>query len=213
MSPGACEDRSGRHDAPLHQPFVTHLDGIRHDFNRASEQLQSTLNQVSQNARGIDSGANEIRAAADDLAKRTEQRTVGVEETAAALEEITTTVKDETRRPRGGSTSQPRKAWCRTVCRCVRRAVLAMQQISKSANELSNIIGTIGEIVFQTKRGGEPRSGPRSAVAQPASGPVQAFGRQLCWKPRADTIWLLKRRVSSLPCPRAKPQDFRSLLP
>lgn len=69
MSPGACEDRSGQHDAPLHQPFG-------------------------------------------------EQQTVGVEETAAALEEITTTVKDETRRPGGGSTSQPRKAWCRTVCRC-----------------------------------------------------------------------------------------------
>ncbi|MGQ3039015.1 MAG: methyl-accepting chemotaxis protein, partial [Neoaquamicrobium sediminum] len=43
------------------QPFVAGLDGIRGDFNRAAEQLQSTLTQVAQNARGIDAGANEIR--------------------------------------------------------------------------------------------------------------------------------------------------------
>ncbi|MGO7954643.1 hypothetical protein ACC758_38425, partial [Rhizobium ruizarguesonis] len=34
---------------------------------------------------------------ADDLAKRTEQQSASVEETAAALEEITTTVKDSSR--------------------------------------------------------------------------------------------------------------------
>lgn len=80
------------------QPFVAGLDGIRGDFNRAAEQLQSTLTQVAQNARGIDAGANEIRSAADDLARRTEQQAAAVEETAAALEEITITVKDSTKR-------------------------------------------------------------------------------------------------------------------
>src|SRR5690606_23115536 len=80
----------------IQQPFVASLDGIRGDFNKAAEQLQTTLNQVAQNARGIDAGANEIKSAADDLAKRTEQQAAAVEQSAAALEEITTTVKDST---------------------------------------------------------------------------------------------------------------------
>ncbi|WP_286089331.1 HAMP domain-containing protein, partial [Rhizobium skierniewicense] len=68
----------------ISQPFVQHLDVVRANFNSSAEKLQSALNSVAVNARGIDAGANEIRAAADDLAKRTEQQAASVEETAAA---------------------------------------------------------------------------------------------------------------------------------
>jgi methyl-accepting chemotaxis protein len=133
------------------QPFVSSLDGIRGDFNRAAEQLQSTLSQVAQNARGIDSGANEIRAAADDLARRTEQQAAAVEETAAALEEITTTVKDSTRRAQeAGQLVGRAKVGAEKSGAVVQNAVAAMEQIAKSANEISNIIGVIDEIAFQT---------------------------------------------------------------
>ncbi|MDH7800753.1 MULTISPECIES: methyl-accepting chemotaxis protein [unclassified Rhizobium] len=133
------------------QPFVSSLDGIRGDFNRAAEQLQSTLNQVAQNARGIDSGANEIRAAADDLARRTEQQAAGVEETAAALEEITTTVKDSTKRAQeAGHLVGRAKVGAEKSGEVVQKAVAAMEQIATSANEISNIIGVIDEIAFQT---------------------------------------------------------------
>ncbi len=133
------------------QPFVSSLDGIRGDFNRAAEQLQSTLNQVAQNARGIDSGANEIRAAADDLAKRTEQQAAAVEETAAALEEITTTVKDLTKRAQeAGHFVSRAKVGAEQSGEVVQKAVTAMEQIASSADEISNIIGVIDEIAFQT---------------------------------------------------------------
>jgi methyl-accepting chemotaxis protein len=130
---------------------VSSLDGIRGDFNRAAEQLQSTLNQVAQNARGIDSGAKEIRAAADDLAKRTEQQAAAVEETAAALEEITTTVKDSTKRAQeAGHFVSRAKVGAEQSGEVVQKAVTAMEQIAASADEISNIIGVIDEIAFQT---------------------------------------------------------------
>lgn len=133
------------------QPFVSSLDGIRGDFNRAAEQLQSTLSQVAQNARGIDAGANEIRSAADDLAKRTEQQAAAVEETAAALEEITTTVKDSTKRAQeAGHLVGRAKIGAEQSGEVVQKAVAAMEQIAGSANEISNIIGVIDEIAFQT---------------------------------------------------------------
>ncbi|MQB12965.1 methyl-accepting chemotaxis protein [Agrobacterium sp. ICMP 6402] len=133
------------------QPFASGLDGIRGDFNRAAEQLQSTLTQVAQNARGIDAGAGEIRSAADDLARRTEQQAAAVEETAAALEEITVTVKDSTKRAQeAGQLVSRAKIGAEKSGEVVQKAVSAMEQIAKSADEISNIIGVIDEIAFQT---------------------------------------------------------------
>ncbi|WP_142781879.1 methyl-accepting chemotaxis protein [Agrobacterium sp. T29] len=135
----------------ISQPFTTALDGVRNDFNQSAGKLQEALKQVAQNARGIDGGANEIRSAADDLAKRTEQQAAAVEQTAAALEEITTTVKNSTVRAQdAGKLVSRAKAGAEQSGEIVRRAVIAMEQISKSSGEISNIIGVIDEIAFQT---------------------------------------------------------------
>ncbi len=135
----------------ISQPFVEHLDVVRHNFNASAEKLQSALSRVAENARGIDAGANEIRAAADDLAKRTEQQAASVEETAAALEEITTTVKDSTKRAQeAGQLVAKARTGAEQSGEVVRKAVIAMEQIEKSSSEISNIISVIDEIAFQT---------------------------------------------------------------
>ncbi len=135
----------------IHQPFVEQLDGVRNDFNSSAGKLQDALVRVSDNARGIDAGANEIKSAADDLARRTEQQAAAVEETAAALEEITTTVKDAARRAReAGQLVARTRVGAERSGDVVRQAVVAMERIEKSSNEISNIIGVIDEIAFQT---------------------------------------------------------------
>lgn len=135
----------------IHQPFTASLDGVRSDFNNSADKLQAALNNVAENARGIDAGANEIKSAADDLAKRTEQQAAAVEETAAALEEITTTVKNSTQRAQdAGQLVSRTKAGAERSGEVVRRAVAAMEQIETSSGEISNIIGVIDEIAFQT---------------------------------------------------------------
>lgn len=132
-------------------PFVNQLDGLRDDFNASLEKLQETLVRVGDNARGIDAGANEIRTAADDLAKRTEQQAASVEETAAALEQITTAVKDSTHRAEeAGALVARTRQGAEKSGEVVRNAVVAMQGIEKSSGEISNIIGVIDEIAFQT---------------------------------------------------------------
>jgi methyl-accepting chemotaxis protein len=133
------------------QPFAMNLDSIRADFNGSAEKLQAALRRVAENAQGIDAGATEIKAAASDLAKRTEQQAAAVEETAAALEEITATVKNSAKRAQeAGQLVRHTKAGAEQSGEVVRRAVRAMEQISRSANEISNIIGVIDEIAFQT---------------------------------------------------------------
>ncbi len=135
----------------INEPFAASLDTVRSNFNASAEKLRDALTDVAQNARGIDAGANEIRSAADDLAKRTEQQAAAVEQTAAALEEITATVKNSTIRAQEASDLVSRaKQGAEQSGDVVRRAVIAMEQIAKSAHEVSNIIGVIDEIAFQT---------------------------------------------------------------
>ncbi|WP_411033185.1 methyl-accepting chemotaxis protein [Shinella sp. BYT-45] len=135
----------------IETPFAGHLDRLRTDFNHSVARLHTAMATVGQNARAIDAGASEIRAAADDLARRTEQQAASVEETAAALEEITTTVKDSTRRAEEvGSLVSRTRAGAEKSGEVVRRAVSAMQGIEKSSHEISNIIGVIDDIAFQT---------------------------------------------------------------
>ncbi len=66
---------------------------LRIDFNSSMEKLQQTVLAVSANAQAIRSGTEQIAVAADDLSHRTERQAASLEETAAALDEITATVK------------------------------------------------------------------------------------------------------------------------
>jgi len=135
----------------INHTFVASLDGVRSDFNNSAEKLQEALGRVAGNARGIDAGANEIRSAADDLAKRTEQQAAAVEETAAALEQITTAVKDSSKRAQeAGQLVARAKSGAEQSGDVVRNAVIAMEKIERSSTEISNIIGVIDDIAFQT---------------------------------------------------------------
>ena len=135
----------------IDNPFVEQLDAVRGDFNGSAGKLQDALLRVSENASGIDAGANEIKSASDDLARRTEQQAAAVEETAAALEEITTTVKDAANRAHeAGRLVSRTRIGAERSGEVVRQAVMAMERIEKSSNEISSIIGVIDEIAFQT---------------------------------------------------------------
>jgi len=132
-------------------PFVAQLDGLRVNFNNSTANLKQALLDVGANARSVDAGASEIRASADDLSKRTEQQASSVEETSAALEQITTTVKDSSKRAEevGHLVAQAR-AGAEKSGQVVRNAVVAMKEIERSSDEITNIIGVIDEIAFQT---------------------------------------------------------------
>ncbi|CVI54478.1 methyl-accepting chemotaxis protein [Agrobacterium leguminum] len=135
----------------LDAAFAERLDGLRGDFNESVATLQAALRSVGENAGAIDAGAGEILAAAGDLSHRTEQQASSVEETAAALEQVTTAVKDSAQRAaEAGEIVERARESAEMSGQIVTRTVLAVQDIEKSANEISNIISVIDEIAFQT---------------------------------------------------------------
>eukprot|EP01037_Dinobryon_pediforme_P016508 gene16508-16686_t len=73
--------------------FDPSLEPLRISFNQSMEKLQATISAIHSNADSIKIGAGEIADASDDLSRRTEQQAANVEQTAAALSDITSTVE------------------------------------------------------------------------------------------------------------------------
>ncbi len=85
---------------------------------------------------------NEIKSAADDLSKRTEQQAAAVEQTAAALGRSPRLSRISTRRAQeAGQLVSKAKSGAEESGDIVRRAVIAMEKIEQSSQSISNIIG------------------------------------------------------------------------
>jgi methyl-accepting chemotaxis protein len=131
--------------------FSQNFVQIRDDFNEAIDKLKATMLGVVSSTGTIQSGAQEISAASEDLSRRTEQQAASLEETSAALAEITATVKKAAE-----GTNQARKVVAEADSDAkqssvvVGQAVHAMAAIAKSAQQISQIISVIDEIAFQT---------------------------------------------------------------
>ena len=135
----------------LRDAFAADYEKLRSDFNGAVDKLEATLAVITETAQGIRSGVGQISEAADDLSKRTEQQAANLEETAAALDQITATVK---KTAEGAQTATravaTTKADAERSGEIVRQAVAAMGAIESSSSQVSQIIGVIDEIAFQT---------------------------------------------------------------
>jgi methyl-accepting chemotaxis protein len=147
LSNFANGDLQNRLDVPL----MPSLDKLRVDFNAAAGTLQQALQVVSTSAAAIHRGSDEIGESVGDLSRRTEQQASSLAQTAAALDELTKTVRksaDGAAQARDAVVSA--QADAEKSGAVVRDAVAAMGGIEKSAREISQIIGVIDEIAFQT---------------------------------------------------------------
>jgi methyl-accepting chemotaxis protein len=135
----------------LTEPFPEEFEKLRTDLNAATEQLQNAMVEIASMAKSVHSGSGEITASVGDLQDRTQQQAAGLEETAAALDQITATVKKSAEgaahaRKIVAATDDNAK---RSVA-VVAQAVEAMAGIAKAAQQISPIIGLMDEIAFQT---------------------------------------------------------------
>ncbi len=121
------------------------------DFNAAVERLQGTMAGILHAASSIRNGCGEISKASDDLAQRTERGAAGLEQTAAALDQITATVRRSSEgAERARQVTQSARMNAQRSGEVVKEAVEAMGGIERSSQEITQIIGVIDEIAFQT---------------------------------------------------------------
>ncbi|WP_285711203.1 methyl-accepting chemotaxis protein [Erythrobacter oryzae] len=124
---------------------------VQHDFNAALGTLAATLGNVMSGMQAMNAGATEIRSAADDLSRRTEEQAANLEETATAIVSINASVQES-----ASTSASARRTITDTTTRAadgsqiVSEAVGAMQQIESSSQEINSIIAVIESISFQT---------------------------------------------------------------
>ncbi len=142
---------SGDFAFQLTEPFAPEFEFLRHDLNRSVSQLCDTFREISASVELISQGTREITQGVGDLSRRTESQAANLEETAAALEEITSNVGSSAQRAQEArDVAGSAKASAEKSGEVVSQAVDAMSRIEDSSSKISNIIGVIDEIAFQT---------------------------------------------------------------
>ncbi|WP_275788964.1 methyl-accepting chemotaxis protein [Pararhizobium gei] len=132
-------------------PFTGRLEQLRMDFNGSIIRLQDTLLQIRNNALSIQRSGSEMHASADSLSKRTEAQAASLEETAAAVDQITVTVRSSAERAHEANVAVSHtKKSADSSAVVVTSAIAAMGRIEDASRQIEQIIEVIDEIAFQT---------------------------------------------------------------
>ncbi len=135
----------------LETALASDYEKLRDNFNTAIAQLHATIEAVGYNTRDVGKGAEDIRVASDDLSGRTAQQAATLEQTAAALDQITSTVRQTaTAALTARSAVTLAREEAQTSNEVLRETVTAMEGIAAQSREITNTIGVIDYIAFQT---------------------------------------------------------------
>jgi len=133
---------SGRRDEVGH--LVREVEGMRQRFVTMMRELRTAADSVN-------TAAQEIASGNQDLSARTEQASSNLEETAASMEQLTSTVRNSADAARQANQLAASASEVATRGgQVVSQVVTTMDEINHSAKKISDIIGTIDGIAFQT---------------------------------------------------------------
>uniref|UniRef100_UPI0030FAFDF8 methyl-accepting chemotaxis protein n=1 Tax=uncultured Acidovorax sp. TaxID=158751 RepID=UPI0030FAFDF8 len=120
-------------------------------LNDMSARLRGVVSEVRQGVDSVSSASIQIANGNHDLSARTEQTAANLEETASSMEELTATVTQsaDTARQANQLAGTAAQAAARGG-EVVGQVVTSMQQITESSRKISDIIGVIDSIAFQT---------------------------------------------------------------
>ncbi|SDY30458.1 methyl-accepting chemotaxis protein [Citreimonas salinaria] len=135
----------------IEEDMAEGYDKLRTDFNNAQDNLRDMLRELSDASSVILSGTGELSAASDDLSRRTESQAATLEESVAALDEVTSNVNAAAGHARDVETTiEAAKTEAEQSRSVVREAIDAMQAIKTSSDKISSIVSVIDDIAFQT---------------------------------------------------------------
>ncbi len=131
--------------------FAPEYETLRSDFNHAVDRLADAIGGVMAHAATFEEEVREIAHSSDDLSRRAERQAATLEQTAAALDQLTISVRSAAQ---GASEANGIVTTARGSAEAsaliVREAIAAMGEITRSSEKIARIIGVIDDIAFQT---------------------------------------------------------------
>ena len=124
---------------------------LKDDANLTVARLREIVDQIKDAADAINTAAKEIASGNQDLSSRTEEQASSLEETASSMEELTSTVKQNAENARQANelAGQAQEVAERGGV-VVGEVVETMTAIHHASSKISDIIGVIDGIAFQT---------------------------------------------------------------
>ncbi len=124
---------------------------LLHSLHSTQQTLRTTIGQVRDSVEQIRTGAHEIATGNNDLSARTEQQAAALEETAASMEELSSTVQQNAASARHAHTlATSASGAAHQSQQAVTAMAQTMEQIAQRSARITDIIGVINGIAFQT---------------------------------------------------------------
>jgi methyl-accepting chemotaxis protein len=147
----AHEVAHGRFDRRLHASSDDEVGDLMRSLDTMVVQLSQSLLTVRQAAQSIGVASIQIASGNQDLSNRTEQTASSLEQTASSMEELTGTVRSTADAARSAHELSSLAAQSASRGGAVMGQVVAtMAEIDTASRKITDIIGTIDGIAFQT---------------------------------------------------------------
>ncbi|MDS1141126.1 methyl-accepting chemotaxis protein [Pusillimonas sp. SM2304] len=127
------------------------IGALHGSLKRMQDSLGRMVGAVRLGMEGIHSGSQQIAAGNTDLSARTEQQAAALQQTAASMEQLASTVKQNADNARqANQLAATASDVAQRGGQAVGEVVSTMEGISASSNKISDIVGVIDSIAFQT---------------------------------------------------------------
>lgn len=131
--------------------FPAGLDDLRASHDLMIGRIGQSLARVQSLAVAVRDGSHEIAQASEELSSRTETQAATLEESAAAIGQLTESVRATAERALlAEQASRTNREGAELGAGIVSEVVSAMEEIERSSDQITRIIGVIDEIAFQT---------------------------------------------------------------
>jgi len=131
--------------------FPGELEVVRVAFNQTVGRFGTIVRELRQTSSALRAATGEILAGANDLADRTTRQAAAVEETSAAVGQLSQSVADNSRRAdTARDTARSVSDAAKVAGEVMGQANQAMEAVTRQASKISDIIGLIDDIAFQT---------------------------------------------------------------
>jgi methyl-accepting chemotaxis protein len=124
---------------------------LKDDTNTTIERLREVVGRIKDATEAINIASQEIAAGNQDLSSRTEEQASSLEQTSSAMEELNATVKQNAENAKqANELAKTSNAGVVKGGEVVKQVVVTMGDIQASSKKISDIIGVIDSIAFQT---------------------------------------------------------------
>ncbi len=138
-------------ETKIESPGKDEISWLRSELNSMRKKLRKTVIEVRQTVDSVNTASDEIAAGNTDLSSRTESQASALQETANSMQQLANTVRSNAQ-----STHEARNVVTQSSdvaalgAKIMQDVIARMGEINASSSKISEIIGVIDGIAFQT---------------------------------------------------------------